>query len=327
MFEGIGFSPSCVSKSLSICEEKKGTKSLLHNAEQDVLKILNETRNRNIEQKHPKNCIEIQKIGDTESGIKEIFPYRCCFEKSVNVFCEQDTDGGGWTVIQYRYDFAKRENFYRRWTEYKLGFGNLENEFWLGVDNIHALVSDSLMELRIDLEDYEGNIIRWANYSYFQISDESNKYKIDLGDYSGDAGDGLTYHLGNKFTTHDQDNDAWDENCARDTESGIKEIFPYRCCIEKSVNVFCDQETDGGGWTVIQYRYDFAKRENFYRRWTEYKLGFGNLESEFWLGLDNIHALVSDSLMELRIDLEDYEGNIRWAKYSYFHISDESNKV
>ncbi|RXG70053.1 Ficolin-2 [Armadillidium vulgare] len=84
-------------------------------------------------------------------------------------FVIKKTDGGGWTVIQYRYDFAKRENFYRRWTEYKLGFGNLESEFWLGLDNIHALVSDSLMELRIDLEDYEGNIIRWANYSYFQI--------------------------------------------------------------------------------------------------------------------------------------------------------------
>ncbi|KAL7630321.1 UNVERIFIED_CONTAM: hypothetical protein RMT77_019530 [Armadillidium vulgare] len=260
IFQAIGFSPSCVSKSLSICEEKKATKSLLHNTEQDVLKILNETRNRNLQEKHPKNCKEIQKVGDTESGIKTIYPYRCCIEKSVNVFCDQETDGGGWTVIQYRYDFAKRENFYRRWTEYKLGFGNLESEFWLGLDNIHALVSDSLMELRIDLEDYEGNI-RWAKYSYFHISDESNKYSIDFGDYSGDAGDGLRPHLGSKFSTHDQDNDASGENCASNYKGG----WWYKQCHESNLNGLPHKGThssfaDGINWKPFRgYHYSLRK--------------------------------------------------------------------
>ena len=51
----------------------------------------------------------------------------------------------------------------------------------------------------------------------------------------------------------------------------------------------CDMETDGGGWLVIQKRINGSV--DFYRNWTDYVYGFGDLEGEFWYGLENIHAL------------------------------------
>ena len=63
----------------------------------------------------------------------------------------------------------------------------------------------------------------------------------------------------------------------------------------------CDMETDGGKWLVIQRRINGSV--NFYRNWTDYVKGFGNLEGEFWYGLDKIHCLTTRDDVELRIEL------------------------
>ncbi|KAL7631283.1 UNVERIFIED_CONTAM: hypothetical protein RMT77_018416 [Armadillidium vulgare] len=212
IFEGIGFSASCVSKALSVCEQTNIRDSHLVENEFIFPKKTSSEYQR-VEETFPKNCADVQKMGDNETGIRVIYLYKCCMKKTVKVFCDQETDGGGWTVLQHREDIPNRENFYRKWTEYKLGFGNLSGEFWLGLDNIHSLVSDTLMELRVDLEDYEGGV-RWAKYENFYISDENRKYQLDIGNYSGNAGDGLKPHSGMKFTSQDQDNDISSKNCA-----------------------------------------------------------------------------------------------------------------
>lgn len=48
--------------------------------------------------------------------------------------------------------------------------------------------------------------------------------------------------------------------------------------------VLCDQATNGGGWTVIQQRFDGGER--FWdRKWNEYKNGFGQINPVCFLKL------------------------------------------
>jgi len=43
------------------------------------------------------------------------------------------------------------------------------------------------------------------------------------------------------------------------------------------------------GWTLMQHRLDGSV--DFYRNWSEYRLGFGQLDGEFWLGNEHIHQI------------------------------------
>ena len=126
---------------------------------------------------------------------------------------------GGWTVFQRRHDGS--ENFYRGWTEYENGFGNVKGEHWLGLKKISCLTRVPVKtKLRIDLADFAG-YCKYASYDYFHVGTASTNYKLTIGGYQnwgiGAAGDSMTIHNlnGMPFTTHDRDNDKWSGiNCA-----------------------------------------------------------------------------------------------------------------
>ncbi|KAM8718077.1 hypothetical protein ACLKA7_004735 [Drosophila subpalustris] len=129
------------------------------------------------------------------------------------VACDAQTRDGGWTIILRRMDGSV--NFYRNWTEYKNGFGNLDGEYFLGLDKIHAMTAERRQELLVLLEDFKGDE-RYETYDEFAIGDEDQQYELyTLGEASGTAGDSLSVHRGQKFTTFDKDNDKWEgRNCA-----------------------------------------------------------------------------------------------------------------
>ncbi|XP_063436211.1 neurogenic locus notch homolog protein 2-like [Mytilus trossulus] len=131
------------------------------------------------------------------------------------------TESGG---VNYDFGCAQLEiiqrringfvDFYRGWSAYKEGFGNVNGEYWLGNDNIHEITSHSNHDLRIELEDFDGNM-RYAEYTTFSVGDEGSGYRLLLYNYSGNAGDSLVHHNGMKFTTFDRDNDPnTANNCA-----------------------------------------------------------------------------------------------------------------
>ena len=97
------------------------------------------------------------------------------------MFCDHKTAGGGWTVFQKRLDGSV--DFYRGWADYKNGFGNLNGEFWLGLDKIHRLTKTK-NRLRVDMEDTTGKTA-FAEYDMFAVTSERTKYQLSLGSYSG----------------------------------------------------------------------------------------------------------------------------------------------
>ncbi|XP_030846752.1 ficolin-1-like [Strongylocentrotus purpuratus] len=102
--------------------------------------------------------------------------------------------------------------------------------------------------------------------------------------------------------------------------SGRYAIYPDDC--DDPFFVYCDMETDRGGWTVFQKRLDGGV--DFDRDWSAYKHGFGSVTGEHWLGNERIRRIASQKLYQLRIDLEDFERETRYAEYRTFRLSDEN---
>lgn len=161
----------------------------------------------------PKDCAEATSCTH-RSGIYKI-QVKEFSRESFLVECDAITDGGDWITIQRRQDGSV--DFFRNWLEYQKGFGQIDGEFFIGLDKLHALTNyNGPQELLILLED--NNELRRAKYSHFVIGNDSEYYPLQhLGIYSGDAGDSLKYHLGSRFTTRDQDHDNNNAgNCAND---------------------------------------------------------------------------------------------------------------
>ena len=157
----------------------------------------------------PLDCSDLLKAGHTQSGVYSVDPEG---KGQFNVYCDMSTDGGGWTVFQRRQNGSV--DFYRGWSDYKAGFGQLNGEFWLGNDKIHTLTIARSSSLRVDMEDWNG-VRAYAKYGKFNTGDEQAQYRLEVGSYSGTAGDSLAWHNGMVFGTKDRDNDRRsDENCA-----------------------------------------------------------------------------------------------------------------
>jgi len=73
-------------------------------------------------------------------------------------------------------------------------------------------------------------------------------------------------------------------------QSGTYNIIDF-CSKGPLIQGYCDLDTDGGGWLVIQRRR--YSNIDFNRPWSDYEKGFGYLYSEFWYGLKPISCFTS----------------------------------
>ncbi|KAM4630892.1 uncharacterized protein ACJ7VT_000492 [Polymixia lowei] len=173
----------------------------------------------------PTDCSQERLNGIRESGEADIFP-QGKHSTPLMVYCDMETDGGGWTVFQRRKDGSV--DFFRGWKEYIKGFGDLSGEFWLGLESLHNLTAMTRMSLRVDLRDGDQSV--FAKYSTFEVAKKN--YRLTVAGYSGTAGDSMTYHNNRLFSTRDRDPAPFITRCAMSYRGG----WWYRNCHEANLN-------------------------------------------------------------------------------------------
>ena len=150
----------------------------------------------------------------------------------MKVRCDMETDKGGWIVIQRRVPNGT-VNFYRGWKDYEKGFGDLDSEFWYGLRKVHCLTTRESVELRIDLQDEQGNKLTWV-YQQFSVDGPDQKYRLHIGQGTGTSGsfDAMANHNNMSFSTFDHDNDQNSGNCAGSHRGG----WWYSSCHKSNLN-------------------------------------------------------------------------------------------
>ncbi|XP_051794049.1 angiopoietin-related protein 5 isoform X2 [Acanthochromis polyacanthus] len=137
----------------------------------------------------------------------------------LQVFCEMDYMGGGWTVMQRRTDGLT--DFKRPWADYVDGFGHLAGEHWLGLKKVFHIVNqkDTRFQLHIALVSHD-DVTSYASYDDFRLDNETQFFSIQLGRYAGSAGDAFRGYDQDQnqdtapFSASDVDNDGCNPFCS-----------------------------------------------------------------------------------------------------------------
>ena len=92
-----------------------------------------------------------------------------------------------------------------------------------------------------------------------------------------------------------------------------------------SIDVYCYMTTDDGGWIIIQ-RNKKDSSMNFNRTWADYEEGFGDLNTEFWHGLANIHFITQRGQWEMRVDYQKEDKTWSYLHYNQFSVGNASEE-
>uniref|UniRef100_A0A8D0HFJ2 Angiopoietin-related protein 3 n=1 Tax=Sphenodon punctatus TaxID=8508 RepID=A0A8D0HFJ2_SPHPU len=158
------------------------------------------------------DCTATYNRGERSSGVYSIRPNG---SEVFNVYCEMKPDSS-WTVIQNRADGSL--DFNQTWESYVNGFGDLNGEFWLGLEKIHTIAGQADYILRIELEDWRHNK-RYIEYA-FTLGSSDTDYALSLSEISGNIPNALPEQTEMKFSTRDHNTTTKRNASCPETHSG-----------------------------------------------------------------------------------------------------------
>ena len=175
----------------------------------------------------PKDCYDLKcyRVSKGKDGPHTIYPSMSGLT-SLTVSCDQETDGGGWIMLQRRVDGTV--NFTRNWEEYKYGFGDHGDnttELWLGNENVYQVLQsngNTEWELRIEADAFDGTSC-WMVASDFRMNNEALRYSMDWDNVSASTDDlvaNLKYHKSINFTTLDNYRRQTEKQCVDEYKGG-----------------------------------------------------------------------------------------------------------
>ncbi|XP_062142931.1 angiopoietin-related protein 3-like isoform X2 [Drosophila sulfurigaster albostrigata] len=182
----------------------------------------------------PSSCVNMT------AGIQEI---QIGNAKPFKAMC----DGDGWMIIQRRINGT--EDFNRTWKEYEDGFGDLNEEFWFGLEKIHLATNSTRQRLNMTIRSGWGADPFVIHFDDFRIGNSESFYKLEsIGNYTEDWHTRnetlLKNNVNNAFSTYDANHNGNPElNCASYGAGGFWFSFD---CLDYNMN-----EPTNGYWTSV----------------------------------------------------------------------------
>lgn len=265
LLQSAGSSLTCIAASLINCQENGNGQLAIA---QDLRDTMSEVRRAILDaerqRRRPRHCRDLQLDGDSASGVRRVFPFRDSPDAAATVYCDQETDGGGWTVMLRRQTQPSQLDFRQNWRTYASGFGDPNGEYWIGLETLHQLTKDSTYALRVDMawEDEDASSL----YDSFSVGPEMYErrgYELQIGGYnkSSTGGDAMEYHNGMDFSTYDEDNDGASGGSCSDWSGGGGWWYNY-CYYSNPTGIYPPADLPAGA--EVDHLLEWRKWQGYY---------------------------------------------------------------